>query len=64
MDTPDNLAARVFMEIVEDVRYVFPEVSLETAHRSAATFIQNPKMLLELRQMVDDKKSKEKELGE
>jgi len=60
MDTPDNLAARVFMEVVEDVRYVFPEVSMETAYRSATTFIQNPKMLLELRQMVDVKKRRKK----
>lgn len=48
-------------QLVDDIRYVFPESSIETAAKSAAVFIRNPQMLVELKRMVNDKLYKEKE---
>ena len=48
---------QVFQQIVDDIIFVFPEVSQETAERSATTFIMNPRMLVELSELVKEKKS-------
>lgn len=43
-------------DLIKDIMFVFPEVSLQTAERTAATFIRNPNMLVELDEMVKDKR--------
>lgn len=52
-------AEHAFEDIVSDILYVFPESSRETAERSAVTFIRNPKMLVELSEMVKEKRNNE-----
>jgi len=43
-------------DLITDIMFVFPEVSRQTAERTAATFIRNPKMLVELSEMALDKR--------
>ena len=47
---------QVFQQIVEDIQFVFPETGLKVAEQCAITFITYPKMLVELAELVKEKK--------
>ncbi len=47
---------RVFDSLVKDIMYAFPQLSELVAERSAITFIQYPQMLVELREIVKEKR--------
>lgn len=47
---------QAFEDIVSDIIYMFPQTSQTVAEQCAITFIRNPKMLIELNEMVREKK--------
>ncbi len=47
---------QAFQQIIDDIQFVFPESSQQTAERCAVTFIMNPKMLVELSELVKEKR--------
>jgi hypothetical protein len=47
---------QVFQQIVDDIQFVFPHISLEVAENFVATLIMYPKMLVELSELVKEKK--------
>jgi hypothetical protein len=46
----------VVEEIIADIMFMFPKTSRRIAELSAITFIRNPKMLIELNEMVKEKR--------
>ena len=46
----------VIEEIIADIIFMFPKTSRRTAELSAVTMIRNPKMLIELNEMVKEKR--------
>jgi hypothetical protein len=46
----------VIEEIIADIMFMFPKTSRRTAELSAVTMIRNPKMLIELNEMVKEKR--------
>jgi hypothetical protein len=46
----------VVEEIIADIMFMFPKTSRRTAELSAVTMIRNPKMLIELNEMVKEKR--------
>jgi len=47
----------VIEDLITDIMFVYPKVSRETAELSAATFIRYPNMLIELAEMVKEKRA-------
>lgn len=43
-------------DLVKDIMFIFPGISLQTAEHTAVTFIRNPNMLVELGEIVKDKR--------
>lgn len=52
-----NILTIVINELINDIIFLYPETSHETAEGIVATMIRNPNMLLMLETMVKDKRS-------
>lgn len=53
----NNTITRVIEELINDIIFLYPETSYETAEVAAATMIRYPGLLIELAAMVKDKRS-------
>lgn len=51
----NNTITRVIEELINDIIFLYPETSYETAEVAAATMIRYPGLLIELAAMVKDK---------
>ena len=53
----NNKITRVLEELINDIIFLYPETSHETAEVAAATMIRYPGLLIELAAMVKDKRA-------
>lgn len=55
----ETRALEIFNNIVDDVIYLWNNVPREVAEKAALVFIQNPQQLIDLNNMVSEKRKSE-----